>query len=80
VSDTRLSCYDFAGKELCSATMDGQLNFWDVETSEINGVIEGRKDVAGGRLTHQRTTSASSGASKFFSSYVAVSAGFRERL
>jgi WD40 repeat protein len=58
------------GKELCSATMDGQLNFWDVESSEINCVIEGRKDVAGGRLQGQRTTAASSTSTKYFSSYV----------
>jgi periodic tryptophan protein 2 len=37
------------GKELVSATLEGNLNFWNVSEGQLKGVIEGRRDIQGGR-------------------------------
>mmetsp|Transcript_6925 Transcript_6925/g.8609 ORF Transcript_6925/g.8609 Transcript_6925/m.8609 type:complete len:483 (-) Transcript_6925:30-1478(-) len=54
------------GKFLCTATMDGNLNIWDVENALQISSIEGRKDIAGGRLTGSARTAKSSEANKYF--------------
>ncbi|KAK1436824.1 hypothetical protein QVD17_02608 [Tagetes erecta] len=54
------------GKQLASSTLDGVIHFWD----PINGLpihtIEGRRDIAGGRLMTDRRTAASSTSGKCF--------------
>ncbi|KAK9845761.1 hypothetical protein WJX81_001752 [Elliptochloris bilobata] len=42
------------GKLLASATLDGQIYLWDPLEGELQGTIEGRRDVAGGRLASDR--------------------------
>ena len=37
------------GKELIAATLDGNLNLWDVPNGKLKGMIEGKKDIQGGR-------------------------------
>lgn len=37
------------GKELVSSTLDGNLNFWDVSGGTLKGIIEGKRDIMGGR-------------------------------
>ncbi|EJU02450.1 WD40 repeat-like protein [Dacryopinax primogenitus] len=56
------------GKELAVATLDGQLTFFHVEDGKQVGLIEGRKDISGGRKTDDRTTAANNSGSKHFNS------------
>lgn len=37
------------GKTCVVSTMDGQLSFWNLDEAKLEGVIEGRRDVIGGR-------------------------------
>lgn len=37
------------GKELCSSSMNGQLTFWDPIEGDIKSLIDGNRDIAGGR-------------------------------
>ncbi|KAK9915110.1 hypothetical protein WJX75_004822 [Coccomyxa subellipsoidea] len=43
-----------SGKLLASATLDGQIYFWDPLEAQLQGTIEGRRDIAGGRLASDR--------------------------
>ncbi|KAL1922330.1 uncharacterized protein VTP21DRAFT_9869 [Calcarisporiella thermophila] len=56
------------GKELCASTLDGLLTFWDVEHGKLRKVIEGRRDIAGGRKSTDRMTAANSTSGKSFNS------------
>ena len=56
------------GKEICASTLDGQLNFIDVEEGQITSVIEGRRDISGGRKVDDRLSAANNAASKYFNS------------
>jgi periodic tryptophan protein 2 len=56
------------GKEICASTLDGQLTFLDVAEGQITSVIEGRRDISGGRKVEDRTTAANNPASKHFNS------------
>lgn len=56
------------GKEICAATLDGQLSFIDVAEGQISSVIEGRRDISGGRKAEDRTTAANNPSSKHFNS------------
>lgn len=56
------------GKELCTCTTNGNINFWDVESGEQVGFIEGRLDLAGGRLTTDAMTVQNSAKRKCFTS------------
>jgi periodic tryptophan protein 2 len=48
-SDVLTLAYRPDGKEIATATLDGNLNFWDVQDARLKSVIEGRKDIQGGR-------------------------------
>jgi len=48
-SDVLCCAFRPDGKELCSATLDGQLSFWEPGTGTLKGVIEGKRDIQGGR-------------------------------
>ncbi|ODN77448.1 hypothetical protein L202_04626 [Cryptococcus amylolentus CBS 6039] len=56
------------GKEICVATLNGELSFIDIEEGEIKSVIEGRRDISGGRKIDDRLTAANNAASKYFNS------------
>lgn len=54
------------GKEVCTAATNGNIYFWDVETGAQTGVIEGKRDISGGRLTTDAVTADKSSRSKHF--------------
>lgn len=56
------------GKEIASATLDGQISLWDVDLAKQVGTIEGRKDISGGRRLNDRTTAENSSSGKCFNS------------
>ena len=57
------------GKTIATATLNGNINIWDVENAIQIGMIEGRKDIAGGRTIGSARTAKSSEASKHFTSF-----------
>jgi periodic tryptophan protein 2 len=42
------------GKLLASSTLDGQIYLWNAADAVLEGVIEGRRDIKGGRLAGDR--------------------------
>lgn len=58
--------YSPDGKELVAATLDGHLAFVDAGSGEIRSVIEGRRDLSGGRRAEDRMSAANNAASKYF--------------
>ncbi|KZS87249.1 WD40 repeat-like protein, partial [Sistotremastrum niveocremeum HHB9708] len=56
------------GKELAASTLDGQIIFWEVSEGKQTGIIEGRKDISGGRKVADRVTAANSTSGKSFNS------------
>ncbi|KAF8496944.1 WD40 repeat-like protein [Gautieria morchelliformis] len=56
------------GHELAASTLDGQVAFWDVEHGKQTGVIEGRKDVSGGRRADDRVAATNDASGKAFTS------------
>jgi periodic tryptophan protein 2 len=50
------------------STLDGQILFFDVAESKQTSVIEGRKDISGGRSVDDRMTAANNASSKYFNS------------
>jgi periodic tryptophan protein 2 len=56
------------GKEICASTLDGQLTFIDIVENQLLTVIEGRRDISGGRKVNDRLTAANNAASKYFNS------------
>lgn len=56
------------GKELAASTLDGQITFWDVAEGKQTGIIEGRKDISGGRKVDDRTTAENASSGKSFNS------------
>ncbi|KAL1809690.1 hypothetical protein ACET3Z_026680 [Daucus carota] len=56
------------GKQLACSTLDGQIYFWDPIDGLLMCTIEGRRDIAGGRLMTDRTSAANSTSGKCFTS------------
>ncbi|KAG8988141.1 hypothetical protein FRB93_004296 [Tulasnella sp. JGI-2019a] len=56
------------GMELAASTLDGQITFWDLDNSRQTSIIEGRKDISGGRKVDDRVTAANSASGKSFNS------------
>ncbi|KAI7750771.1 hypothetical protein M8C21_028344 [Ambrosia artemisiifolia] len=56
------------GKQLACSTLDGQIHFWDPIDGLLMYTIEGRRDIAGGRLMTDRRTAANSTSGKCFTS------------
>lgn len=54
------------GKQLASTTLNGQIHLWDPMEGQLMGIIEGRRDIAGGRLISDRRTAANSSSGKCF--------------
>jgi periodic tryptophan protein 2 len=58
------------GQELVVSTLDGQLTFFSTNLSKQTNVIEGRKDISGGRKADDRVAASNSASSKAFTSVV----------
>lgn len=56
------------GKELAVSTLDGQITFFDIQDSKQTNVIDGRKDVSGGRKADDHVTAANSTSGKAYNS------------
>ena len=56
------------GGEVAVATLSGQIVFWEVKEGRQTGLIEGRKDISGGRRSDDRTTARNSASGKYFTS------------
>ena len=56
------------GQELVVSTLDGQLTFFSTSQSKQTNVIEGRKDISGGRKADDRVAASNSASSKAFTS------------
>ena len=54
------------GKEVACAAVNGSIYFWDIEEGQQVAVIEGQRDIAGGRLTTDARTAESSAKAKCF--------------
>ncbi|CCH46902.1 Periodic tryptophan protein 2 [Wickerhamomyces ciferrii] len=53
-------------KEIAVSTLNGQVQFWDVENAKQTGNIDGRKDIISGRYLEDRFTAHNSSRSKAF--------------
>ncbi|WOL14635.1 periodic tryptophan protein [Canna indica] len=56
------------GKQLACSTLDGHINFWDPIDGLLMYTIEGRRDIAGGRLMTDRRSASNSSLGKYFTS------------
>jgi periodic tryptophan protein 2 len=56
------------GKQLCSSTLDGTLHLWDPEEGKLLGTLEGRRDIARGRLQSDRRAAGNLGSGQCFTS------------
>jgi periodic tryptophan protein 2 len=56
------------GKEIACSATDGNIYFWDTDSGEQLKIIEGRRDLTGGRVTTDRKTVENATKSKYFSS------------
>ena len=54
--------------QIAASTLDGQLTFWNLNTSIQESGLEGRRDVSGGRTLTSRRTAASTPGTKSFNS------------
>ena len=54
------------GKQLASTTLNGQIHLWDPLEGELMATIDGRRDIAGGRLLTDRRTAANTSSGKCF--------------
>ncbi|KAF2841316.1 WD40 repeat-like protein [Patellaria atrata CBS 101060] len=54
-------------KQLAVSTLDGQLTFWSVSEASQESVLDGRRDVSGGRKLSDRRTAANVAGTKSFS-------------
>lgn len=55
-------------KQAAVATLDGQLTFWSLVAASQETVVDGSRDISGGRKLIDRRTAANAPATKFFSS------------
>ncbi|KIJ61864.1 hypothetical protein HYDPIDRAFT_176835 [Hydnomerulius pinastri MD-312] len=56
------------GAEIAASTLDGQITFFDVREGKQTNVIDGRKDISGGRKADDRVAAANSSSTKAFTS------------
>ncbi|KAK2461249.1 hypothetical protein APHAL10511_006776 [Amanita phalloides] len=56
------------GNELAVSTLDGQITFFDIAEGKQTNLIEGRKDVSGGRKADDRVSAANSSSGKSYNS------------
>lgn len=53
-------------KQIAVSTLDGQLTFWTVSEAEQESIIDGRRDISGGRKITDRRTAANASGTKSF--------------
>lgn len=53
-------------KEIAVTTHDGQITFWDIVNSQQKGIIDGKREISGGRKPTDRRTAANNAATKHF--------------
>lgn len=53
-------------KEIAVSTLDGNISIWDIEDAKQLHLIDGKKDIIGGRFLEDRFTSKNAARSKFF--------------
>ncbi|GIM02141.1 hypothetical protein Vretimale_6840 [Volvox reticuliferus] len=58
------------GRQLAAAAADGSIYMWDPVEGQLQGTIEGRRDIRGGRLQSDRRAGANSSAGAAFTSLV----------
>ena len=56
------------GKEIAASSLDGQVMFFDVALGKQTSVIEGRKDISGGRKADDRMAASNNASGKAFTS------------
>ncbi len=56
------------GREIAVSTLDGQITIFDVENGKQTNIIDGRKDVSGGRKLDDRVSAANNSSGKSFNS------------
>lgn len=56
------------GLEVAVSTLDGQIVFWDLRAAVQRTMVEGRKDISGGRKVDDRVTAANNSSGKAFNS------------
>ncbi|CAK9164840.1 unnamed protein product [Ilex paraguariensis] len=66
IHDVLAVVYRPDGKQLACSTLDGQIHFWDPIEGLLMYSIEGRRDIAGGRLMTDRRSAANSSSGKCF--------------
>ena len=54
------------GKQIAAATLDGQVFLWDPNDAKLEGTIEGRRDMAGGKVIGDLRSGANVAAGKSF--------------
>ena len=63
------------GKQMCSGALDGTLSFWDTASYALGGTVDGRLDIAGGRLSSDARTLANTSSGKCFTTLCYSAAG-----
>ena len=58
------------GKEIVTATSGGSLYFWDLDSGEVSRVIDGGRDIMGGRKENDRMTASNNASSRHFTTVV----------
>ncbi|KIK99184.1 hypothetical protein PAXRUDRAFT_823013 [Paxillus rubicundulus Ve08.2h10] len=56
------------GAEIAASTLDGQITLFDVRSSKQTNLIDGRKDISGGRKADDRVSAANNSSTKAFTS------------
>ncbi|GBF92981.1 hypothetical protein Rsub_05817 [Raphidocelis subcapitata] len=56
------------GRQLAAATLDGSIYLWDAQEGELQGTIDGRRDVRGGAITGDRRSASNAAAGAAFTS------------
>ena len=57
-------CFSPDGHQLAVATLDGQISFWDIQTTTQTGSVEGKHDLGGGRREGDMVTAKTSAAAR----------------
>lgn len=56
------------GAELAGATLDGQITFFDIRSGKQTNMIDGRRDISGGRKAGDKVSAANNSSTKAFTS------------
>ncbi|KAL2919776.1 U3 snoRNP protein [Polyrhizophydium stewartii] len=67
-SEVLALAYTPDGRHIAASTLNGQICIWNMDLAKQESAIEGRKDIAGGRSSTDRTTAANASGDKHFTS------------